>query len=179
MEKTDAKIKAYDYAADTQEMRDGAKFLGWYESTEDGAARVAEETAYELPAVTADPVDQKVIKLYAKYSVSYKVEHYTENLDGSFSLAADETVEDVLAGTKVSAEAKSFEGFTFDKDIEGTLTEAKADTGLVLKFYYSRNSYNVSYEYEGEVVPAKADEQLPETVTYKYGQPGGSTGRQY
>ena len=170
VEKTDAKIKAYDYAADTQEMRDGAKFLGWYESAEDGAARVAEETAYELPAVTADPVDQKVIKLYAKYSVSYKVEHYTENMDGSFSLAEDETVEDVLAGSKVSAEAKSFEGFTFDKDIEGTLTEAKAETGLVLKFYYSRNSYNVSYEYEGDIVPAKADEQLPETVTYKYGQ---------
>ena len=170
VEKTDAKIKAYDYAADTQEMRDGAKFLGWYESTEDGAARVAEGTAYELPAVTADPVDQKVIKLYAKYSVSYKVEHYTENMDGSFSLAEDETVEDVLAGSKVSAEAKSFEGFTFDKDIEGTLTEAKAEMGLVLKFYYSRNSYNVSYEYEGDIVPAKADEQLPETVTYKYGQ---------
>lgn len=170
VEKTDANINAYDYTADTQEMKNGAKFLGWYESTEDGAARVAEGTAYELPAVTADPVDQKVIKLYAKYSVSYKVEHYTENMDGSFSLAEDETVEDVLAGSKVSAEAKSFEGFTFDKDIEGTLTEAKADTGLVLKFYYSRNSYNVSYEYEGDVVPAKADEQLPGTVTYKYGQ---------
>ncbi|MBE6046166.1 MAG: hypothetical protein E7221_05640 [Clostridiales bacterium] len=170
VEKTDAKIGAYDYTADTQETRNGAKFMGWYESAAEGAARVEEGTSYELPAVTADPVDQKVIKLYAKYSVNYKVEHYTENLDGSFSLAADETVEDVPAGTDVSAEAKSFEGFTFDKDIAGTLTEAKADTGLVLKLYYSRNSYNVSYEYEGDVIPADAAGQLPKATTYKYGQ---------
>ena len=170
VEKTDAEIAAYDYAADTQEMKNGAKFLGWYESTADNAARVEEGTAYELPAVTANPVDQKVVKLYAKYAVNYKVEHYTENLDGSFSLAEDETVKDVLAGSKVSAEAKSFEGFTFNKDIAGTLTEAKADTGLVLKLYYSRNSYNVSYEYEGDIVPEEAAGQLPKAESYKYGQ---------
>ena len=170
VEKTDAQIAAYDYAADTQETRNGAKFLGWYESAEDGAARVEEGTAYELPAVTSEPVDQKVIKLFAKYSVNYKVEHYTENLDGSYTLASDETVKDVLAGSKVSAEAKSFEGFTFNSNIAGTLTEAKADTGLTLKLYYSRNSYNVSYEYEGEVIPEEAAGQLPKTATYKYGQ---------
>ena len=40
------------------------------------------------------------------------------------------------------------------------------DGSLVLKLYYTRNSYNVTYVYEG-TVPTGASE-LPEKATYKY-----------
>ena len=150
VESTDSALAAYDYnAADTEEVAGGADFDGWYESAEDGAARVEEDKAYDLPEITAEPVEQKIVKLYAKYTVDYTVEHYTENSNGSFKLAESE-VKGAALGTDVSAEAKEFEGFTFNKEIEGTLTEAKAAKGLTLKLYYNRNSSEAA----NEVVPA-------------------------
>ena len=172
VEKLDASIAAYGYnGEDTEEAKAGAKFIGWYESDSEGAAKVAESTEYALPEVTSKAVEPKVVKLYAKYSTSYKVEHYAENLTGGYELMEDETevVEDAVIGTKVSADAKSFEGFSFNENAEGSKAEGNVNVGLTLKLYYDRNSYEVTYEYVGDVLPKAADEQLPETAVYKYG----------
>jgi hypothetical protein len=71
--------------------------------------------------------------------------------------------------TEVTATSNQYEGFTFDKSIEGTEDTGtiSADGGLVLKLYYKRNSYNVTYSYTGDV-PETASE-LPEKEIYKYG----------
>lgn len=102
---------------------------------------------------------------------AYKVEHYKQNLDGTYPVTASET--DDLAGetgATVTAVAKTYEGFTEDKGHAGRIPEGviAADGSLVLKLYYSRNSYEVTYVYTG-TVPADAT-PLPAKQTYKYGE---------
>ena len=59
-------------------------------------------------------------------------------------------------------------GFTLNTSIDGTVTEGTTDIQnvLSLKLYYTRNTHNVSYQYEGSVptgVPA-----VPDPADYKY-----------
>ena len=118
------------------------------------------------------PANDVVIKgsFKANDDTQYKVEHYLEDLDGkTFTLKETET----LAGktdTTATATPKQYPGFTFDSTVEGTKTSGTitGDGQLVLKLYYTRNSYNVTYEYEGEF-PTGASE-LPAKATYKYGE---------
>ncbi|MCQ4665905.1 hypothetical protein, partial [Extibacter muris] len=99
----------------------------------------------------------------------YRVEHYKENVDGTFTLAEgrDETG---TTGTTVTEEAKEYEGFSYDPEAgesplkSGTIA---GDGSLTLRLYYMRNSYKVTYGYIG-TIPAGASE-LPEEATYKYG----------
>ena len=118
------------------------------------------------------PANDVVIKgsFKANDDTQYKVEHYLEDLDGkTFTLKETET----LAGktdTTATAKPKQYPGFTYDSTVEGTKTSGTitGDGQLVLKLYYTRNSYNVTYEYEGEF-PTGASE-LPAKATYKYGE---------
>ena len=101
----------------------------------------------------------------------YTVEHYTENLDGTYSKVEKDTVvsADVEIGTKVSYENNNYEGFTFDDSkTENKDATVPDNNNLVVKLYYTRNSYKVTYEYEG-TVPTGASE-LPAEATYKYGE---------
>ena len=167
VESFDEAIEAYGFEPELE----GAEFIGWYASEEEDAERAADDASYSAPAVTKKPVEQKTIDLYAKFQTNYTVEHYLEQLDGTFELAEDETelIEGALVGAKAEAEEKEFEGFTFDENIEGTLREAEVEPGLALRLYYSRNSYMITYEYTGEDIPENADEMLPETSFYTYG----------
>ncbi len=100
----------------------------------------------------------------------YTVEHYTENLDGTYSKVEKDTVvsEDVEIGTKVSYKINNYEGFTFDDSkTENKDATVPDNNNLVVKLYYTRNSYKVTYEYEGKV-PTGAS-ALPTEKTYKYG----------
>ena len=104
-------------------------------------------------------------------NTGYTVEHYQQNLDGTYPENASET--EPLTGTtgqKVTATAKSYPGFTFDSSVDGTLQEdiVAADGSLVLKLYYTRNSYTVTYEYTN-TAPSDATPALPKAGTYKYG----------
>lgn len=70
---------------------------------------------------------------------AYKVEHYKENLDGTYTLA------DTVNGTGTTDEPavavkKTYQGFEFDDTNDNNLLEAnvKADGSLVLKVYYRR-----------------------------------------
>lgn len=101
----------------------------------------------------------------------YKVEHYKQNLDGTYPAVPSDT--DTLSdttGETVVAAPKAYDGFTEDTAHTDRVAEGvvKADGSLVLKLYYSRNSYKVSYSYTG-TVPTGAT-PLPETKTYKYGE---------
>ena len=100
----------------------------------------------------------------------YTVEHYTENLDGRYSKVEKDTVvsADVEIGTKVTYEANKYDGFTFDDSkTENKDATVPDNNNLVVKLYYTRNSYKVTYEYEGSV-PTGASES-PVEATYKYG----------
>ena len=104
----------------------------------------------------------------ASGTTPYTVEHYQQALDGSYTLTETEALTGAT-DTSATANPKTYEGFTFDSTVTGTVqTGAIAGDGsLVLKLYYTRNSYTVSYSYIG-TVPAGAG-ALPAGGTYDYG----------
>ena len=99
----------------------------------------------------------------------YTVEHYLENLDGTFTLKETEYL-NAETNTDVTATEKSYTGFTFDNTVEGTVPSGKVDAegSLVLKLYYTRNSYKVTYSYDG-TAPDDATPSLPGEDSFKYG----------
>ena len=109
------------------------------------------------------------VKYVANTNTAYKVEHYTENLDGSYKLEKTENLTGTT-DTEVTASAQTFEGFTFDETVEGTVKSGNVagDGSLTLKLYYTRNSYKVTYKYTG-TTPDGASE-LPAEAEYKYGE---------
>ena len=105
----------------------------------------------------------------ANTNTPYKVEHYTKDLgSNTYSLRETEN-KSGTTDTLVTAVAKDYEGFTFDNTIPGTLQSdyISGDGNLTLKLYYTRNSYNVSYAYQG-IVPNGAS-TLPANTSYEYG----------
>ena len=85
----------------------------------------------------------------------YAVEHYTENLDGTYSKVEKDTVvsEDVEIGTKVSYKINNYDGFTFDESkTENKDATVPDNNNLVVKLYYARRndlSYTVNYKEQG------------------------------
>ena len=125
--------------------RDGYTFLGWF-TEKDGGQQIG--------------VDTKTVKiagdhtLYAHWEprsdTPYVVEHYQEQLDGTYKLAKTEN----LAGTTdttATAAAKKYDHFTYDSTVSGTLVSGNiaGDGSLVLKLYYTRDIYTVTFESNG------------------------------
>lgn len=87
--------------------------------------------------------------LYAAWTPNtdtpYKVEHYKQKLDGTY-VKADTDELTGTTDTRATAVAKSYTGFTVDKTVEGTVESGiiAGDGSLVLKLYYTRNSYIIS-----------------------------------
>ena len=109
--------------------------------------------------------------------VTYKVEHYTENLkenekdETTYTLAKTENFVGTI-GETVNAKAKKFEGYTEEttnaKRIEqGIVTE---DGNLILRLYYKRNSYTVTFYDEN-------GEDKLETLNIAYGADASYTGK--
>ncbi len=96
-------------------------------------------------------------------NTAYQVEHYTENLSGGgYTLAktSDYTGE---IDSSVTASQETLTGFTFDDENSSNIATGtvQADGTLVLKLYYSRNTYQVAwYDYDTTT-------EL-EVVSYKY-----------
>ena len=106
----------------------------------------------------------------AKTDIQYKVEHYQQNLDGSYPATPTET--DTLSGstgTEVTATPKNYEGFTLNEDAEDTVAKGVilGDGSLVLKLFYDRNTYTVSYDLNGGT---GADGVDYDSQTFKYGE---------
>ncbi|ODM27059.1 hypothetical protein A7W90_13035 [Clostridium sp. Bc-iso-3] len=101
-------------------------------------------------------------------NIQYTVEHYMERMNGSYPSTPDET--DHLYGSTgavVSANAKGYTGFTYDPNVSGTISSGivKEDGSLVLKLYYKRNSYNLSWDGNG----GNVDTTGATTGSVKYG----------
>lgn len=118
----------------------------------------------------ADIEDNVITFYYTKRAdVHYQVQHYQQKLDNSYELVS--TINEVgTTDAPVKAQPKQYDGFTLNLDAPGTVAEGSiaADGSLVLKLYYDRNKYRVTYEYDG-FVPADAS-VLPGAATYKYGE---------
>ena len=132
----------------------GYDFVGWKDE---------EGNLVQFPLTITDEVQYIYASYEPKSNVSYKVEHYLENLNGSFVRFE---VEDLKASTDQEVEAlwKSYTGFTKDEQNENNVLKGNVNYNgsLVLKLYYTRNSYEVSFNTNGGSVI--------DTVSYKYEQ---------
>ena len=136
----------------------GYTFDGWKKDN-------AEVTSFTMPAGAV----QLTGRFTANTDTGYKVEHYQQNLAGDAFVLFETEEQNATTDTHVSATPKDYTGFTYDGTVDETVTEGNVagDGSLVLKLYYTRDSYKVTYQYTGKV-PTGASE-LPAETTEKYG----------
>ena len=119
--------------------RAGYTFGGWYTDADC-------TTEFTVPTMPAENTT-----LYAKWTaqggISYTVEHYQQNVtDDDYTLFEMETKAGVT-GQKTTAEAKSYTGFSAPQSIEQQTV--KGDSSTVVKVYYTRNEYTLTYNLNG------------------------------
>lgn len=138
--------------------KDGFVFDKWV--TESGGT-----TAWNFDT---DVMPLSNVSLYAKWipipPSSYKVEHYQEQLDGSYVMF-ESTTQQGTVGDTVQALNNEYVGYTHDATnsnnvLTGVVT---ADGNLTLKVYYTRNVYSITFkDHDGTVLA---------TITGKHGTP--------
>jgi len=134
----------------------GYTFVGWYRGTEDNHI----SGTFEMPAYN--------VHILGNFSVNentpYRVEHYLQNADGSgYTLDGIGETRHGTTGATANALPKVYTGFTFNASLSTTSGAILGDGSLVLKLYYDRNTYTVTYVYEG-IVPGTAP-AAPAAVT--------------
>lgn len=109
----------------------------------------------------------------ANTNTAYKVEYYLQDLESEYNYSLHET--ENLTGTTdttANAEIKSFAHFTHTENpYYGYSYESgniAPDGSLVLKVYYTRDSYTVTFDGNGGVCPYYGNE-TQKTYTVKYG----------
>lgn len=118
------------------------------------------------------PVTDETIALMTSLDTRYKVEYYFEStaVDNNYELDSTKT-KTVYAkeGTSVTVTGETIEGFTLNNEkskLNGTVTKSNSEAGeLVLKLYYERNNYTITYELNGGKFEADANT----TQKYIYG----------
>lgn len=83
---------------------------------------------------------------YSVTDASYTVQHWVEQIDGSFIMKDEETIRNAQTGTTVTAVAKSYEGCTAPSPMPSAMVAAE---GTVIAVYYTRNTYTVSFDANG------------------------------
>lgn len=146
--------------------RAGVHFAGWNTEANGLGTSFAGGAAVRVDHVGGGNI------LYAQWALNtdtpYTVERYLQNLDGSYPVEA--TYADKLFGTTdqlVSADMSVvYPGFAFDAGNTGNVLEGQVagNGSLVLRAYYERNSYPVSY-----VAGIEGASNVPELSYHKYG----------
>ena len=182
----DGAIDFYDFyfAGDTFTMpadptREGYIFEGWSVKVlpaendadhldADGADDAADETllkAGDTYIITAGGV-VFTAQWEARTDTPYTVEHYLENLDGSYALDTTEPLKGTT-DTTVTAAAKSYDNFTYDSTVPGTVASGNiaGDGSLVLKLFYTRNTYDYTVRHIKQLPDGSYDEANAEVET--------------
>ena len=182
----DGAIDFYDFyfAGDTFTMpadptREGYIFEGWSVKVlpaendadhldADGADDAADETllkAGDTYTITAGGVFFTA-QWEARTDTPYTVEHYLENLDGSYALDTTEPLKGTT-DTTVTAAAKSYDNFTYDSTVPGTVASGNiaGDGSLVLKLFYTRNTYDYTVRHIKQLPDGSYDEANAEVET--------------
>ena len=146
-------------------VKQGYTFAGWYS---DSALR----QSYTIPAAMPAFSGTKGMMLYAKWEPAhdtpYRVEHYLQELNGTYTKANDDLCTGTtLERTAVSPRTGTVDGVNYDNYACAGVTQQtiKADGSAVVRVYYERKSYDVTFTY-GTFRSA----ELPDIVyTIKYG----------
>ena len=152
-------------AAPAAPVKQGYTFAGWYS---DSALR----QSYAIPAAMPAFSGTKGMMLYAKWEPAhdtpYRVEHYLQELNGTYTKANDDLrTGTTLERTAVSPRTGTVDGVNYDNYACAGVTQQtiKADGSAVVRVYYERKSYDVTFTY-GTFRSA----ELPDIVyTIKYG----------
>ena len=151
--------------------KNGWTFTGW-NTQADGNGTTVTNTNTKLTATNNGTVTLYA-QWTANTATAYKVEHYWQNLAssnttvsqaftynsnsiGSLSIAYKATASTYTlhetenktgtTGATATASSKTYTGFTYSSSVSGTVTSGNihGDGTLVLKLYYTRNTYNVT-----------------------------------
>ena len=142
--------------------RTGYTFTGW---KDDGNTYTDGQKVKNL---TAEP--DGTVTLYAQWEAKndtpYTVEHYLENLDGSYALDTTEPLKGTT-DTTVTAAAKSYDNFTYDSTVPDTVASGNiaGDGSLVLKLFYTRNTYDYTVRHIKQLPDGSYDEENAEVET--------------
>ena len=137
----------------------GYTFFGWFVDNN----KVSDEDKYEIE-VTSDVTYTAIFM--ANTDITYKVEHYKENIDNyDYSIAfTDDLFGETNALTK--AESKGYAGF---KEPEIIQQRIKADGSTVVKLYYNREVYKITTlindQTAGSIVDITNDYKYESTIT--------------
>ena len=114
--------------------RDGYTFTFWSREGQIGT---------DVTGQTVNGWTNLVANWEARTDTPYTVEHYLENLDGSYALDTTEHLKGTT-DTTVTAAAKSYDNFTYDSTVPDTVASGNiaGDGSLVLKLFYTRNTYD-------------------------------------
>ena len=143
--------------------RTGYTFTGWKD--DGGSPYTDKQTVKNL---TAEP--DGTVTLYAQWEARtdtpYTVKHYLENLDGSYALDTTEPLKGTT-DTTVTAAAKSYDNFTYDSTVPGTVASGNiaGDGSLVLKLFYTRNTYDYTVRHIKQLPDGTYDEANAEVET--------------
>lgn len=138
--------------------RPGYDFKGW----KIGNAVLTAGAAY-----TVDEDDMVFTAQWeARTDTPYTVEHYLENLDGSYALDTTEPLKGTT-DTTVTAAAKSYDNFTYDSTVPDTVASGNiaGDGSLVLKLFYTRNTYDYTVRHIKQLPDGSYDEANAEVET--------------
>ncbi|MDL2292495.1 InlB B-repeat-containing protein [Acholeplasma sp. OttesenSCG-928-E16] len=133
----------------------GYTFNGWF-IKEDGNLTTEVTSSTEITSN---------LSLYASLTpntnTAYKVEIYKENLDGSYSKDSESSASGTT-GTTASHTPSTISGYSFDSNNESNVLSGTiaGDGSLVLKAYYVRQSYDVTFVYNN------GDSNGSETLKY-------------
>ena len=177
-------IHDFYFAGDTFTLpadptREGYSFEGWSVKVlpdendadhldADGADDAADETllkAGDTYTITGGGVIFTA-QWEARTDTPYTVEHYLENLNGSYALDTTEPLKGTT-DTTVTAAAKSYDNFTYDSTVPDTVASGNiaADGSLVLKLFYTRNTYDYTVRHIKQLPDGSYDEANAEVET--------------
>ena len=159
------KVKSRKMGSLPNPTKAGYTFEGWYEDSE-LTNKVNENTL----------VTEQMTDLYANYTPNtntpYTVEHYQMDTDGNYPSEPFDV--DNLEGTtdtQVTPTTRTYEGFTSPNAEEINID---GDGNKVLKYYYTRNRYTVTYSSKGIVTPESEElyygelANIPTPIRYGY-----------
>ena len=134
--------------------KDGFEFVGFYVEGDESKTPISSDYWISGDLLLSDK-PLTFVAIWQEVDYEYKVEHYIENLDGSFSLQQTDSLYGSYQNT-VTAVPTEFIGFTFNEEIEGTVKTGaipgETET-LVLKLYYARNEYEARwYDCDGTLL---------------------------
>ncbi|HRU49345.1 MAG TPA: InlB B-repeat-containing protein, partial [Bacilli bacterium] len=135
--------------------KQGYKFAGWF-------LDLSAVEPYDFDAGVYGP-----ITLYAKWTEgtsSYKVEHYLQDLEGNYTILHD--TEELEGTTNSLAEAVglTLTGFEYNSELSTASGIIVADGSLVLKLYYTRNTYTITIDLNDGSTPYSVYRKYEEAV---------------